>query len=202
MVDEGEREERPGRAADAGPVGLRPAGTVLAVAGSLWWAVATGAVVQGVAASVAWVVAGVVAGTVALWVAVRWLSDVGAREVMAARARAFWLVNVAQVVGILVVVVVAGRAGVPRWIPVGIAVVFALHFLPFAVMFRWRGYTWLALALLVVGAAGAVLAAGGASVTGVHALVGPAVAVVLWVTVLLAAAGGAASRAGRGSVGP
>ena len=80
--------------------------------------------------------------------------------------------------------------------------VVALHVLPFAVTFRWRGYTWLALAVLVVGAAGAAFAVGGPSPTGVHALVGPAVAVVLRVRVLLAAAGGAASRPGRGSVGP
>ena len=55
--------------------------------------------------------------------------------------------------------------------------VFAVHFLPFAPAFRWRGYTWLALALLLVAGVGAVLAAGGREAAAVHAVVGPAVAV-------------------------
>ena len=180
-------------------VGLRPAATVLAVAGAVWWGVAVGPVVAAasgttswsVAWVVLWVVAGVVVGALVLVAARRRLSSDGAHEAMAANRRLYAVVNTAQALGILAVVVGAGRAGVPAWIPVGITAVFGVHFLPFARAFRWRGYVRLALALLLVAAAGAVMAATGSPASAVHGVLGPVVAVVLWGTVL------AAARAGR-----
>ncbi|MFC3689026.1 hypothetical protein [Aquipuribacter hungaricus] len=201
-----------------GPAGLRPAGSILAVAGAVWWGVAAGAVTGGTSGSLGWVwvLAGVALGAGFLLLARRRLGSEGAQALMVANNRLYGAVNVAQVVGIVAVVSLAGRAGVPQWIPVGVTAVFAVHFLPFARAFRWRGYAWLALALLAVAALGAALAASGRDGMQVHAVVGPAVAVVLWAGVVGAVrsrparapatgdrvpTGPAAPRPDRGSLG-
>lgn len=184
-----------GRGAPGGAtVGLRPTGTIFAAAGAVWWVAAAGAVDRGPVGTVAWVLAGLVVGAALLVLARRRLDSEGAHELMARNRRTYALVNTAQLVGILAVAQVAVRTGHPQWVPVGITTVFALHFLPFVRAFRWRGYGWVAVALLAVAALGGVLAGGGRDGGAVHAVVGPAVAVVLWLAVL----GAVRSRPARG----
>ena len=98
--------------------------------------------------------------------------------------RTFLLVNVGQAVLILVAVFGLARLGVPEFIAPAVVVVVGLHFLPLARALAVPLYLWTGLALLVVGALGAVLAGTGAAVAVVRAVVGLSAALVLWSTSL------------------
>lgn len=173
----------PGRAGAVRPAGLRATGTLLAVAGTVWWAVGASAG-AGLLGALPLLAVGLVVGAGLVVLARTRLGAEGEGELFHASRRLYSLVNLAQVVGILAVLVGCGRAGRPELIPAGIALVVGLHFLPFARAFRWRGFWWVGGGLLATSAAGLGLVAAGSDAAGVQRLVGLVAAGVLWAGVV------------------
>ncbi len=108
------------------------------------------------------------------------LDGQGEGELFHRHRRLYSLVNLAQLLGILAVLVGGVRTGRPELIPAGIAAVVGLHFLPFARAFRWAGHAGVGAGLLAVAVVGLGLALTGRQAPDVQRVVGLASAGVLW----------------------
>ncbi len=89
-------------------------------------------------------------------------------------------VNGAEVAGIIVTVVVAGRLGAPQWIAPVVCLIVGLHFFPLAGLFDEPVYRWTGAGLCVAGVAGLLLLALGAAAAPL--VVGLLAAATLWGT--------------------
>lgn len=165
--------------------GLRATGTLLAVAGGVWWAVGASAG-SGLLGALGLLLPGLVVTGLLVVLARTRLDARGEGELFHRHRRLYSLVNLAQLLGILAVLVVGGRGGRPELIPPGIAAVVGLHFLPFARAFCWVGHAAVGAGLLLVAVAGVVLALGGSPAPDVQRAVGLAAAGVFWAGVLAA----------------
>lgn len=151
---------------------------MLSLGGLAWWI--AGATQP--AAFVPIVLLGVLATAALLWFGWRQLPDDGEAELFRAAIPRYNLLNLMQVAGIAVVVVLLGRVlGVPWLIPGAIAVINGLHFLPLGRWFRQPAYARLGLVITGIGVLGLVLGAWSTSVPRTLLAVGMCVAVAMWI---------------------
>lgn len=158
-------------------VGLRVGAVVLSLGGLAWW-IAGG---TQPAAVLPIVLLGVLATSALLWFGWRQLPDDGEADLFRANLPRYNLLNLVQVVGIVLVVVLFGRVlGAAWFIPGAIAIVNGLHFLPLGRWFRQPTYARLGLVIVGIGVLGLLLGGWSTSVPRTLLVVGLCVAVSMW----------------------
>lgn len=155
---------------------------ILTLFGVAWWFVGT-VTLEG-ATRVAVLALGLVFAAALLVVAVRTLGTAGEREAYERAYRTLVWSNLAQGLGIAVVIVLGNITGQQGWIPALIALVVGAHFFPLSRAFGHPEYRGTGALLIAVGVVGCVTAVAGGSVSAVLTLVGLCSAAVLWATTL------------------
>jgi peptidoglycan/LPS O-acetylase OafA/YrhL len=147
--------------------------------GLAWWIVAVSAVHN--VSSVFLVLVGLVIAAALVAVAV---GRAHGEEEAAIDPRRFATIGVAEVAGMVAVIVVANLAGVGAWIPGLIAVVVGAHFLLLASLFRQPHFAWTGALMVTAGATGVAIALLGVGPATVQVTVGLLCTVTLWGTTL------------------
>ncbi|MGD7705213.1 hypothetical protein [Microlunatus sp. Y2014] len=166
-----------GTASAAGSPGVRIGSLICAIGGAGWWIAGSGPR-EGAFFPLA--LLGLACGATLVWFVLRHLPDDGELDQFRAGVKRYNLVNLAQIGGIVVAIVVGVLTGRPELIPGLIAVVNGAHFVGLARTMRQPAYARLGLVVVGIGLAGLFIGILTSRVDTTLSLVGFCVAIAYW----------------------
>ncbi|MFW6599198.1 hypothetical protein ACQBAU_01850 [Propionibacteriaceae bacterium Y2011] len=166
-----------GDASAAGSPGTRIGSLICAIGGAGWWIAGSGPR-EGAFFPLA--LLGLACGATLVWFVLRHLPDDGELDQFRAGVKRYNLVNLAQIGGIVVAIVVGVLTGRPELIPGLIALVNGAHFVGLARTMRQPTYARLGLVVVGIGLVGLVIGIVTSRVDTTLSLVGFCVAIAYW----------------------